>query len=233
MTPFRRLIALALLPMLAGCAAQDAPSATQAASPILCSAATTAPVGTPLPSGFKPSYPCQLEQTKARVECLADPAATPASTCSREDWVSETAVAEDAAIVLVLRDYRAWAGCWDAVSWQDSSLRLCQKSSGAITILADDVVSAVVAAPDGSWLAFAAAEPGSYHIKPHLYRIRRDGTGMQRLDTRGFPYRVVGVTITGWSADGEWVEARLWDGSEGGFHVVRIRADGSGETQPG
>lgn len=200
---------------------------------LLCSAATSAPAGTPLPSGFKPGFPCQLEQSKVRVECLADPAGTPPSTCSREDWVSETAVAEDAASVLFLRDYRAWAGCWDAVSWQDLSLRLCRKASGAVTTLAEDVVSAVIPSPDGQWLAFAAAEPGSYRLKPHLYRIRSDGSGMQRLDPASSGYNVVGITIKGWSVDGQWVEVSLWDGSEGGYHALRVRADGSGATQPG
>lgn len=207
------------------------PAAT--ATLIACETMTPAPDrGSILPT-FTPSYPCELENVSRRVDfCLVQDGPELSYPCSQTESIQETALGEGSQTVLIQHNYHFSAGCWHGTNADVRSLRVCNSRSGESTTLAEDVKSDAVPSPDRAGFAFVTAEPGSFGLKPHLFRVRSDGTGLLQLDTRPFPQdQVVGAQILGWSEDGAWLDVSLWDGHEGGYHRYRLHTDGSGQFE--
>ena len=127
-------------------------------------------------------------------------------------------------------------GCWGSISQQIRELRVCTRSSGVMTTLSEYFVTDLVASPDGEWLAFGTMNPlstGKDPVRPHLYRVRSDGSDMQQLDTQGFGgYRVGAPHDLRWD-DADWLTFSLWDGTEGSYYPYRLKADGSGTYEQG
>jgi TolB protein len=77
--------------------------------------------------------------------------------------------------------------------------------------------AAPVWSPDGEWIVFVSR----YNRHQDLYRVRRDGSELQRLtDTPGHDRR------PRWSPDGEWLV--FVSERSGDPHLYRMRPDGSG-----
>jgi hypothetical protein len=223
-----------MLLFLAACSAASPPTlpATPAATATLMACDEMTPVpdrGSILPA-FTPSYPCELENVSAHVDfCIVRASPELSYPCSQTESVREVAIGAGSRTLLIQRDYHYSAGCWHATTSDARSLRVCDRESGESTTLAQDVLGPPLLSPDGAWFAFVAAEPGSYRLKPHIFRVRADGTDLIQLDTRPFPQdRVLTAQLLRWSQDLEWLEVSLWDGREGGYHGYRIRTDGSG-----
>jgi hypothetical protein len=188
-------------------------------------------IPTPLPEGFTliptfvPSYPCELQNLDVYDDTLC-----------RSERVTETVLAEGEQVAFIGHEYRMGAGCWGSVSQQMYELRACDRASGQITILAPNLVTGVVPAPAGDWLAFGTMNPLSTEgdaLKPHVFRVRTDGSGLQQLDTVPFPDFAVGAPRDLRWLDNHWLAFALWDGSgEDGLHSYRLKADGTGHYEP-
>lgn len=215
-----------------GCAA-DAISGTVAPTPQPTSIMNTIPLASnvTLIPPFTPPAPCALEVNEAVYQWTI-PEHTPTQVCSRHERIEETVVVETDSSVLIRRAVFISQGCWHGTTSEVVSLRACNRASGAITTLAEDVLSGFVFSPDGQWLAFVEPAAGSLRLEPHIYRVRRDGSELVRLDTQPFPQnQVVGVSLGGWSPDGSEISVSLWDGLQGGWHSYWLRTDGSGEFE--
>ena len=184
------------------------------------------PTRTPLPEGFTliptfvPSFPCELQNVDVYDEQLC-----------RSEWVHERVLVEGDGVLFIQRDNHLGTGCWTGVNTDIHELRVCERESGAVTLLSDELTSELLLSPDGEWYAFGAMNRdalGEDAFNPRVYRVRRDGTGLQRLDTQGFPQMIVGAPLDLRWIDDEWLALTLWDGTEGGYHPYRLKADGSG-----
>lgn len=188
------------------------------------------PTRTPLPEGFTliptfvPAFPCELQNVDIYDEDLC-----------RSEWVHETVLAEGAGVSFIQHDYHIGQGCWSSISQDIHELRVCHRESGAVTTLTNELTSVLFLSPDGEWYAFGAMNRdalGDDAFNPRVYKIRPDGTDMQRLDTQPFPDEIVGAPIDLRWLDNNWLALTLWDGTEGGYHPFRLKADGSGEYEP-
>lgn len=187
---------------------------------------------TPLPEGFSiippfvPSFPCELQNVDLYHEDLC-----------RSERVQEAVVSESEQTVLYTRDYHVGTGCWTGINVDVRELRVCQRESGAVSIIASHVAGNPVVSPDGESYAFAVAdlassrESDATNFVVDVYRVSSDGAILQQLDSRDLPPGTAGVDIIGWTEDGEWLELSLWDGTEDGWHPYRLRTDGSGEYE--
>jgi hypothetical protein len=182
---------------------------------------------------FTPAYPCELENVERHVDfCMVHASPTLSYPCSQTESVAEQVIGAGEQTQLIQRDEHVSAGCWHGASSDTRALRRCDTASGASVTLAEDVLGVPISSPDEAWFAFVAAEPGSYRLGPHLFRVRVDGAELLQLDTQPFPQeQVVGAHIVGWSEDGEWLEISLWDGRANGYHRYRLRTDGSGQFE--
>lgn len=197
--------------------------------PACASPPPTAPIPTvtPLPPGFSilpsftPAYPCQLENVTATDDRLC-----------RYERVQETIIADSDGSVLIQRDYHAGQGCWSGINVDTHQLRVCDRDSGQIVTLTEHLASPVIVSPDDTWFAFSTFEwdfqPEGALPRIHFFRVRRDGSDLQQLDTSGWPPQNVGASLLGWSSDGGWLELSLWDGTENGWYDYRLKTDGSG-----
>jgi hypothetical protein len=199
-----------------------------------CSSVSVTPVPThaPTPSllpsdfsilpAFTPAFLCELENVTAKDEKLC-----------RYERIQETIIGESEQWVLIRRDYHVGQGCWSSINVDTHELKVCDRRSGASTILTAHLASSIVRSPDGRWFAFNTFE---WDIQPetgalpliHVYRVREDGTGLQQLDTQGLPPQTVGAEMVEWSPDSAWLQIRFWDGTENGWTGYRLKADGSG-----
>jgi hypothetical protein len=190
------------------------------------------PTRTPLPEdftilpAFTPSFPCELQNIDVYDEELC-----------RNERVQEALIEETDQTVLYVRTYHLGTGCWSSITADVRELRVCQRSSGAVTTLVDHLTADPVLSPDGEWYAFDTYEMyqrspedgGSF--RPHVFRVRVDGSDLQELSTQDFPPEIVAGSVIAWSDDGEWLELSLWDGTENGWHTYLLRTDGSGEYE--
>ena len=189
-------------------------------------AATPAPtpvsqgIDEPLLPPFTPAFPCELQNDLATV--------SDESYC-RSEQITEVTAAEGDNTVFIHQTHHLGYGCWTGINTYQYALYACDTGSGQRTLLSDQPTTPLVPSPDGDWLAFGAIDQMNFDA--FVYKIRVDGTDMQRLDTQGLPESTVSVNVLGWSADGEWVNLSVWDGTEDGWHPVRLRADGSGEYE--
>lgn len=197
-------------------------------------AATPTPALTPtmLPDDFtliptfEPSYPCELQNVDVRDENLC-----------RSERVEERVLFEGDGVQFIQHDYHMGQGCWSGISQDIHTLYACNKDSGERTTLTADLTTAPVLSPDGAWLAFGTMNPLSTAgdaLLPHVYRVRLDGTGLQRLDAQGFPAGLVGAPIDLRWLDDDCVALKLWDAAgndDSNYHAFRLKADGSGDYE--
>jgi hypothetical protein len=190
------------------------------------------PTGTPFPEDFTilplfaPSYPCELQDIDRYDEDI----------CWHEQ-VEEIPIEDTGPTLLYIRAYHRGTGCWSSINYDVRDLRVCSRPSGEVTTLAEHLTSDPLPSPDGEWYAFDTLEVfqrspedgGSF--RPHVFRVRPDGTDLQELSTQSFPAEIVSGTVIAWSDDGEWLELSLWDGTENGWHPYRLRTDGSGDYE--
>ncbi|MBI1257904.1 MAG: hypothetical protein GC204_10570 [Chloroflexi bacterium] len=193
--------------------------------------ATATLTATPLPDNFTliptfvPTFPCDLQNIEVHDDNLC-----------RNESVSERSLFSSDGVLFIEHEYRMGQGCWGSVSQQIRELRLCTRSSGAITTLSKDFVTDLIASPDGKWLAFGTMNPlatDGDSLRPHLYRVRSDGSDLQPLDTKGFDAYRVGAPIDLRWDGANWLAFTLWDSSEGGYYAYRLKADGSGTYAQG
>lgn len=214
------IVALCLVGIIAACG--TVPSSTVAPT----ADATLLPADFSILPPFTPDYPCALE----------DATATDESLC-RSEYVRETLISEDDQQTLIQRDYHVGQGCWSSINVDTHELRVCEKEAGAVTVLTAHLASPVIQSPDGNWFAFNTfewvmqPEQGALPVI-HIYRIQRDDTDMQMLDTQGLPQGTVGAQFQGWSSDGLWLQFQFWNGTENGWSAYRLKADGSGIYEP-
>ncbi|MEO8392725.1 MAG: hypothetical protein ABI700_07015 [Chloroflexota bacterium] len=174
---------------------------------------------------FAPAFPCDLQKIEVHDDKLC-----------RYESVTESIAAEGDGVSFITYEHYIGQGCWSGVSQQIRELRVCTRSSGAITTLSENFVTNLIASPDGEWLAFGTMNrlsTGIESVRPHLYRIRSDGSDLQQLDTRGFGgYRVGAAMDLHWDG-ADWLAFTLWDGTDGGYYVYRLKVDGSGTYEEG
>ncbi|MCB9418439.1 MAG: hypothetical protein H6667_01430 [Ardenticatenaceae bacterium] len=182
-------------------------------------------------SVFSLSQTCELENNEVHLDSYMSHSNSEIARLCQDESVQEIAVGEDEQTILIQRDYHYSYGCWTGVTTNIRSLRVCDKAGSSSTILAENIYGELVPSPDGEWFAFIATKWDLIY-KPHVFRIRPDGTEMVQLDVRPFPFETVpGIQIIQWSADGTWLELTLWDGHENGYHHYQLRTDGSGEFE--
>jgi hypothetical protein len=175
---------------------------------------------------FTPSYPCELQNVDVYDEDLC-----------RNERVGEYVIHEDQQSVLYVREYHLGTGCWGSINQDLRELRVCSRENGEVSTLVERLTADPVPSVDGEWLAFATiefyqrSEGDSGSFRPHIFRVRPDGTDFQELSSQGFTPEIVGASIVGWSDDGAWLEISLWDGTEGGWHSYQLRTDGSGDFE--
>ncbi len=184
------------------------------------------PTTTPLPENFTliptfaPAFPCDLQNIEVYDDQLC-----------RYESVTESIAAEGDGVSFISHEHTMGQGCWDSVNQQIRELRVCTRSSGAITMLSENFVTNLIASPDGEWLAFGTMNrlsTGIDSIRPHIYRVRSDGSDLQQLDTKGFGgYRVGAANDLRWDG-ADWLAFTLWDGTAEGYYAYRLKADGSG-----
>jgi hypothetical protein len=187
---------------------------------------------TPLPEGFTiippfvPSLPCELQNVDLYDEELC-----------RSERVQETAVTESEQTVLYTRDYHVGTGCWSGINVDIRELRVCQRDSGAVAMLASHVAGNLIASPDGESYAFVVTDLGRSReddvtsFVVDVLRVSSNGASLVQLDSSDLPPGTAGAQVIGWSEDGDWLELSLWDGTEDGWHPYRLRTDGSGEYE--
>lgn len=170
---------------------------------------------------FEPSFPCELEQVEVRDEDLC-----------RSESVRERVLADGDGVTFIQRDYTMAQGCWGSIRQDIHELRVCQRESGAVTLLSDELVTDLLLSPDEAWYIFGTMSMnalGEDALNPHIYRVRVDGTDLQPLDAQGLPDFAVGAPTDLHWLDDEWLYVRLWTGREGEYRSIRLRADGSGD----
>ena len=188
---------------------------------------TDTPVPTPLPEGFTlippftPSYPCELQGWVAQDDNLC-----------RYESVQESILVQGAQVTFIKHDYHMGEGCWGSINQDIHELRTCNQTSGAITTLTSNLTTNLILSPDGVWFAFGEMSPmdaDGRSLVPHVYRVRQDGSDLQRLDTQGFPDFTVGAPGHLRWVDDDWLTLDLWDGTgDDGYHAFRLKSDGSG-----
>jgi hypothetical protein len=172
---------------------------------------------------FEPSYPCELQIVDVRDEKLC-----------RSERVTEQVLFEGDGVQFIQHDYHMGQGCWSGISQDIHKLYVCDKTGGERMILTADLTTAPVLSPDGAWLAFGTMNPLSTEgdaLLPHVYRVRLDGSGLQQLDTQGFPAGLVGAPMELRWLDDDWVALKLWDAAgndQSNYHLFRLKTDGSG-----
>jgi hypothetical protein len=180
----------------------------------------------PLPEGFTliptfvPAYPCELQNVDVYDEQLC-----------RSESIHETVLAQGEAVSFIQHDYHVGMSCWHGINQDIHELRVCQQASGATTTLTDSLVTTLLPSPSGEWLVYGTMSmkvDDNEMLRPHLYRVRANGTDAEQPDTRGFPDFAVGAPGDLRWLDNEWVAFSLWDGTEDGWHPYRLKADGSG-----
>ncbi len=208
-------------------------TATPPSTLIDCSDSTPHPDRISILPNFTPTYACELENVSKHVEfCMVYASPELSYPCSQTESIAETIVGEGDRTVLIQHNHHYSSGCWTAVSINTRSLRVCDKESGRSTTPVQDIKGQLVPSPDGAWIAFVDAAPGTLGLEPHIFLIRSDGTDLIQLDKRPFPQnQVVGIHISQWSEEGEWLNVSLWDGSENGRYTYHLRLDGSGEFE--
>jgi len=199
-----------------------------------CARPSSDPTGTPIPAPtpvseglddpllppFTPSYPCELQNDLATV--------SDESYCRSEE-ISEVVAAEGDGAVFIQHTHHLGYGCWTGINTYEYAFYACDTTSGARALLADQPTTALVPSPDGEWLAFGVIDRMNFDTSVH--KIRIDGSDKQRIDTQPFPESTVGINVVRWSADGDWIDLSLWDGTEDGWHAIRLKADGSGQYE--
>jgi hypothetical protein len=132
-------------------------------------------------------------------------------------------------VLFVQQDYHRSQGCWHGITVDVHELRLCRLDSGEVTILTNELASALVPSPDGQAYAYLTIDLDALDdqepILAHVFRIGRDGTAQQQLDGPGWPPRMPGARNLAWP-EPDWLTLELWDGSENGWHPYRLAADG-------
>jgi hypothetical protein len=185
---------------------------------------------TPLPEGFSlippfvPAYPCELQNVDIYDEHVC-----------RNERVQESVLAEGESVVFIQHDYHLGTGCWGSINQDNHELRVCDPASGATTTLTDSLVTALLPSPSSAWLVYGTMSlkaADNDMLRPHVYRVRSDGTGAAQLDTQAFPDFAVGAPRDLRWLDDNWVAFSLWDGTEDGWHPFRLRADSSGVYEP-
>ena len=185
---------------------------------------------TPLPDGFTllppftPSAPCELRSVDVLDRDMC-----------RSERVSETRLASGDGVDFIDHQYTVSTGCWHGITSTVRELRVCSRTSGAVDTLTPHLITDFVPSPDGAWYVYGTMNPlaeGHDALRPHVFRVRGDGTDAQPLDTQGFPDWAVGAPVELRWLDAGWLAFRLWDGTTGGWHPYRLRADGSGEYTP-
>lgn len=192
---------------------------------------TPKPQVTPLPAGFTliptfvPAYPCQLQNVEVYDEALC-----------RHERVTETILARGEAVTFIRHDYSVGMGCWGSINQDIHELRVCDQTSGATTALTDSLVTPLLPSPDGKWLVYGTMSMRSADkdmLRPHVYRVRSNGSDASRLDTQDFPDFAVGAPGDLRWLDNAWIALTLWDGTQDdGWHPYRLKADGSGVYEP-
>jgi hypothetical protein len=186
--------------------------------------ATPAPTRSLLPEGFTlipaftPAYACELQNVEVHDDELC-----------RTERIQERLLTEGQNVLFIQHDYHVSQGCWHGSNVDVRELRTCSRASGEITTLTGELISGLVASPDGQWLAYLTIDMASFGaggaIRPHVFRIRRDGTGLQQLDGPGWPANMPGARNLQWPKP-DWLTLELWDGTENGWHPYRLAADG-------
>ncbi len=229
------LVLLLALCALAGCArpsASPAPLPATSLTPGLpdCALVTPTAHSERLLPEFTPDCPCALERASVQIDdCLVHAAPDLVYPCSRSERVAESVLGTAEGRRLIQRDHSASAGCWHGTSSDTRSLRICAVADGVSRVVAEHVRGDPVAAPDAARWAYAVAGPELDGLAIHLFVVDLGRGETRELDTQPFPQTsVVGARILGWSADGEWVDVSLWDGSAEGHFAYRLRTDGSG-----
>jgi hypothetical protein len=220
----RRLIVLMVILLVGVLALEGWKPGNNAFAPTPTSTATLLPENFTLIPTFVPSFPCELQNVEVHDEQLC-----------RYEQVTERKLTSGDGVVFIDHQYYMGQGCWDSVSQQSRELRVCSQGSGASTTPSKDFVTDLIASPDGEWLAFGTMNrlsTGIESVRPHLYRVRSDGSELQPLDTQGFDgYRVGAARDLRWE-NNDWLAFSLWDGSDG-YYAYRLKADGSGTYEEG
>lgn len=191
-----------------------------AATPSATVIPTLLPNNFTLLSTFVPSFPCELQQIEVYDEVL----------CRRES-VQERVLAQGDEVTFIQHDFALAQGCWGTIRQDIHELRVCQPESGAVTVLTRELTSDLLPSPDKAWFAFGTLDIWN-GMNPHVYRVRADGTGLQRLDAQGFPAFAVGAPGDLRWLDDDWLALTLWTGREGDYRAYRLKADGSGAYEP-
>lgn len=148
--------------------------------------------------------------------------------CTRREPIEETFLSQTPTALLILRHETQSAGCWTAITAEQTLLRHVDRQRASTTIVAQHIRSEVVPLPDGTAFVFGASEAAeTLELKVYLVRVA-DGQ-VTVLTPPDLPQpQVVGVRFLGGSDDGVWLRVSLWDGAEDGWHEYRLRTDGSG-----
>lgn len=215
----RRLLLL-LLVLLAGilALAQWRPGVPLALPTATPDPPTALPADFTLIPTFVPDYPCALQNVTVYDETLC-----------RSESISEYQLFSGNGVEFIAHDQHVGTGCWTSINQDSHGLRVCDRSSGAVVTLTPNLVTDLVPSPDGGWLAFGTMNPLSMAgdaLKPHLYRVRLDGSGLQQLDSQPLPAYAVGAP-----RDLRWLSAAelafsLWDGTADGWHPYRLSVPG-------
>ena len=216
--------ALVLLLALLGLAIVALSRWQPGAAPIPTATPTLLPDDFTLLPTFGPSYPCELERVEAYDETLC-----------RSETVEERVLAEGDGVTFIQHDYHVGQGCWGSINQDIHELRVCQRDSGEVTVLSDEIVTEVLPSPDGEWYVFGTMSMDAADddlLEPQVYRVRADGTDLQQLDAQGFPDFAVGAPGNLHWLDDEWLAVTLWTGIEGDYCAYRLKADGSGIYEP-
>jgi hypothetical protein len=177
---------------------------------------------------FTPSHACELENISADTSCQDGYYSTMMPrVCGASESVREVVIGKGSHTQLIQRDYHYFGGCWDGITSDVRSLRICDTDSGESTTLKEHIRGDPLPSPDGTWFVFNALA-STHDVSIHLFRVRADGTDLTQLDTQPFPHRVVGAQDYRWSEGNAWLEVSLWDGTENGWRNYRLRTDGSG-----
>lgn len=220
----RRLIALLIVLLVGTLTLSRWRPGAETLTPTPPTAPTLLPPDFTLIPTFVPAYPCQLQNIDLYDEKVC-----------RNERVSESVLVKGETVMFIQHDYHVGTGCWGSINQDIHELRVCDRASGATTTLTDSLVTPLLVSPSGEWLVYGTMglKPDSGDaFKPHVYRVRSDGTDAARLDAQPFPNYAVGAPRDLRWLDDEWVAFSLWDGTQDGWHPFRLKADGSGVYEP-
>lgn len=224
----RMLIVLVLSLALASAGCARLPGPARAAPTPTLPACTDAYEQVPFPTLTPAPVEDLRNVARSIADCWVDTGTTISYPCSRQESIEETRLSETPRALLILRRERYSAGCWTAVTSEQTSLRYVNRPAASTTLVARHIRSDVVASPDGTVYAFGASETTT-DLAVALYLVRVADGQVTRLDPQPLPQpAVLGVRFLSWSEDGAWLAVSLWDGSEDGWHAYRLRTDGSG-----